>query len=214
MTKYIIGLVLVIGSEFLLRDFLIPISDNITDFHIQLAILAEWLVLLFLLTFWIPYMEQQTLRSIGFTALRWQYILIGSVVFLVVMVLSTASEFFLHSVGLRGFRDLQALWLRFHFSTRFLLFLTGTFLEEVFYRGYVIERITILTGRSWVGGLLSWFLFVLVHFKFFGLGPALEVGIIAAALVLLYLQTRSIWPGIVLHGLNNLFGYLIFPLLF
>jgi membrane protease YdiL (CAAX protease family) len=88
----------------------------------------------------------------------------------------------------------------------------GTFVEEIFYRGYLIERVTELTGRRWVAGIISWLTFTLVHIRFFGLWPTLEVAVIAVVLVLLYTKTKSIWPAIILHGINDAFGFLIGPL--
>ena len=99
------------------------------------------------------------------------------------------------------------------FATLFGLFLTGTFLEEVFYRGYLIERITILTRHRWAAAFVSWLLFTLVHLKFFGLGPTIDTSVISAALVLLYMKEKSIWPCIVVHGINDALAFLIFPLL-
>jgi membrane protease YdiL (CAAX protease family) len=95
----------------------------------------------------------------------------------------------------------------------FGLFLTGTILEEIFYRGYLIERLSDLLGRRWLAGFVSWLAFTLVHLKFFGLGPTIDISILSAALVLLYLKERSIWPCIVAHGINNALSYLIFPVL-
>jgi len=89
----------------------------------------------------------------------------------------------------------------------------GTVLEEVFYRGYLIERITSLTGKTWLAGIVSWMAFTSVHFKFFGVGPTFEAGVFAAGLVLVYLRERSVWPCIVVHGLNDAFAYLMAPLL-
>jgi membrane protease YdiL (CAAX protease family) len=49
--------------------------------------------------------------------------------------------------------------------------------------------------------------------KFFGFGPTIDTSIISAALVLLYLKEKSIWPCIVVHGINDALAFLIFPLL-
>ena len=99
------------------------------------------------------------------------------------------------------------------FPVLFGLFLTGAFLEEIFYRGYIIERLTMLTGKNWLAGLVSWITFTFVHIKFFGLGPTLDVGVLSAGLVILYLKERSIWPCIVVHGINDAFAFLIAPLI-
>lgn len=53
----------------------------------------------------------------------------------------------------------------------------------------------------------------LVHVKFFGLGPTIDTGVISAALVLLFMKEKSVWPCIVVHGINDALAFLIFPLL-
>jgi membrane protease YdiL (CAAX protease family) len=41
------------------------------------------------------------------------------------------------------------LIVRLRIASLFGLFLTGTFFEEVFYRGYLTERMTVLTKHRW-----------------------------------------------------------------
>ncbi len=40
-----------------------------------------------------------------------------------------------------------------------------------------------------------------------------EIGVMCAVLVLLYLRQKSVWPCVVFHGVNSALAYLIFPLL-
>ena len=85
----------------------------------------------------------------------------------------------LEANGLEPIRSLQPVLKTYSFLTLFGLFLTGTILEEIFYRGYLIERLGDLLGRRWLAGLVSWIAFTLVHFKFFGLGPTIDVSILS-----------------------------------
>ena len=41
----------------------------------------------------------------------------------------------------------------------------------------------------------------------FGLGPTLNVGVLSAGFVFLYLRERSIWPCIIVRGINNVIGF-------
>ncbi len=207
---YVIGLVVILGSEFILRDIFLP--KQARGIHIGLAILVEWLILLTLLAFWLP-IEGNNLGSIGFGKFKWRYLWIGFLTYFVLIIIWIGSSFALRAIGLEGLRSLQPMIKQYSFPILFSLFLTGTFLEEIFYRGYAIERLTSLTGRRWLAGLISWVAFTFVHLKFFGLGPTLDVGVLAAGLVILYLKERSIWPCIVVHGMNDAFGFLIAPLL-
>ena len=207
---YVIGLVVILGSEFILRDVFLP--EHARDVHIGIAVVAEWLILLILLTFWVPKIEGNKLGSIGFGKFKWRYLWVGILTYFMLMVVWIGNGLALKAIGLEGLRSLQPIIREYGFPIRFSLLLTGTFLEEVFYRGYVIERLTSLTGKSWLAGLISWVAFTFVHLKFFGLGPTLDVGVLSAGLVILYLRERSIWPCIVVHGINDVFGLLIVPL--
>jgi membrane protease YdiL (CAAX protease family) len=206
----VIGLIVILGSEYILRDAFI--SKGASGFQIGIAIAVEWIIALLLLFCWIPKVEHRKIDSIGFGKFRWRYIWISIVAYIVYFLISAGLEFGLKSVGLQGLRDLSPTLKGYGFPLLFGLFLTGTFVEEIFYRGYIIERMTELTGRRWLAGTISWLTFTLVHIRFFGLGPTLEVAVIAAVLVILYTRTKSIWPAIIVHGINDIFGFLIGPL--
>lgn len=208
---YAAGLMIVFGIEFVLRDFLLPESAN--DLSIDLALVGEWLTLSFLVFLWVPKVEKKNMASIGLGKFKRRHLMWGVLAYVLVLVASSFSSFALQSVGLPSLRSLQPLIKGYGFVTLFGLFLTGAFLEEVFYRGYLIERVTILTKHRWAAALGSWVLFILVHLKFFGLGPTIDTSVISAALVLLYLKEKSIWPCIVVHGINDALAFLIFPLL-
>jgi membrane protease YdiL (CAAX protease family) len=205
-----IGILIVLGSEFFVRNILLPVPAS--EKHIQIALLIEWLVLFFLLILWIPIVEKKSLQSIGFGKFRWRYLWLGILTYIIVTFTMILSGILLEVNGLQPIRSLQVVLQTYRFATLFGLFLTGTILEEIFYRGYLIERLGDLLGRRWLAGLVSWLAFTLVHFKFFGIGPTIDVSILSAALVLLYLKEKSIWPCIVMHGINNMLSYLIFPL--
>jgi membrane protease YdiL (CAAX protease family) len=208
---FTVGLIIVFGVEFVLRDFLLP--ANASDISVGLALVGEWVTLAFLVFLWVPKVEKKNWKSLGFGRFKLRHLKWGILVYLLVLVVSSISSYLLGYVGLSSLRSLQPLLQGYGLITLVGLFLTGTFLEEVFYRGYLIERITILTKHTWIAGVSSWLLFTLVHLKFFGFGPTIDTSVISAALVLLYLKEKSIWPCIVVHGINDVLAFLIFPLL-
>jgi membrane protease YdiL (CAAX protease family) len=83
-----------------------------------------------------------------------------------------------------------------------VLSLGAAFSEEITFRGFIISRFRILTGRDWHGALLSSLVFGLGHLY---QGPAgviltFTYGIMFAGL---YLARRSIFPCIVAHFLQD-----------
>jgi len=207
---YTIGLVIILVTEFTLRDFLLP--EKPSDIHIGMTIAGEWLILLILLVFWIPKVEGNDWGSIGFGNFKWRHLWMAILTYFLLLIAWIGVDFALTAVGLEGLRSLQPMIKEHSFPILLSLFLTGTFLEEIFYRGYLIERLTSLTGKSWFAGIASWTAFTFVHLKFFGLGPTLDVSVLSAGLAILYLKERSLWPCIVVHGINGAFSFLIAPL--
>jgi len=211
MWIYSIGLIIVFASDFILRDVLLP--ENAKDIDIGVVVLVEWAILLVLLAFWIPKIEGNKPESIGFGKFKWRHLWVGLLTYFILLIVWIGNGVALEAVGLQGLRSLQPMIREHSFAIRLILFFTGTFLEEIFYRGYAIERLTSLTGKKWLAGLMSWAAFTFVHLKFFGLGPTLDVGVLSAGLAVLYLRERSIWPCIVVHGINGAYSFLIGPFL-
>jgi membrane protease YdiL (CAAX protease family) len=155
--------------------------------------------------------ERRDWGSVGFRRFRLRYVWIAIGAYIAYVLIATGVEAALKAAGLQSLRDLSPTLKDYGFPLLFGLFLTGTFVEEILYRGYILERVTELTGRRWVGAVVSWLAFTLVHLRFFGVGPTLEVAIIGAIFVILYVVARSIWPSVIAHGISDTIGFLIGP---
>ncbi|MFE5774493.1 CPBP family intramembrane glutamic endopeptidase [Brachybacterium sp. NPDC056505] len=77
--------------------------------------------------------------------------------------------------------------------------------EESLFRGVVANALLSRYG-AWIGALASAIVFALFHGINTVLPSAFMVGLFAA---LLFCRTGSIWPGVVLHGTNNLVSSLL-----
>jgi membrane protease YdiL (CAAX protease family) len=73
------------------------------------------------------------------------------------------------------------------------------FCEETFFRGYLFAGLLRGIG-PWVAGLIATVLFTLVHGDIGSAFLLFAIGLILAAM---RFRLGSIWPGIVLHALNN-----------
>jgi membrane protease YdiL (CAAX protease family) len=88
---------------------------------------------------------------------------------------------------------------------------TGTLLigvapiaEEVFFRGFLYQAFR----NSWgvlPGAVLSGLLFGAIHLEFFKL---VQLAILGVILALLFEKTGSLWPPIILHGVNNTLAFI------
>jgi hypothetical protein len=82
--SFLIGLTVILASEFLLRDVFLP--KNPSASQVAIAILIEWLVFVFLLAFWIPRVEGNDLHSIGIGKLKWRYLRLGILAYFVLFI--------------------------------------------------------------------------------------------------------------------------------
>lgn len=76
--------------------------------------------------------------------------------------------------------------------------------EEILFRGMLYGWLR-QRMRIAVAAIISALLFTAAHFYIFAAGPVfvLEMAVLAVLLALLYETSRSLWPGILCHALNN-----------
>jgi membrane protease YdiL (CAAX protease family) len=206
-----VGIVAMLANEFFWRDLFLPHRPSMTQIWIALG--GEWLALLLLLALWLPRVERRGLASIGVTRFRWSYVWMGAGAYIATFAAVAGVQLLQQAIGQETIRALQPTLATYPWPVLIALFVTGTVLEELLYRGYLIERLILLTGSRWLAGLVSWAAFTLVHLRFFGAGATVDVAVLSAVLVLLYMRTRSLWPAMIFHGINDAFGFLLAPLL-
>lgn len=82
------------------------------------------------------------------------------------------------------------------------------FIEELYFRGFLFKGL-LLHNKPYVAFLTSAFVFALLHPP---LIVMVEVFIIGLLLAYVVRETKSIWPGVLIHMLNNMivFGYLLY----
>jgi membrane protease YdiL (CAAX protease family) len=84
--------------------------------------------------------------------------------------------------------------------------------EELFYRGYALERLRALTGSAWIAALLTIVPFALFHYR---QGPAgiLIAGVAAVILTALYLKRRDLPAVMLTHFTVDFIPNVLLPLL-
>ncbi len=73
--------------------------------------------------------------------------------------------------------------------------------EEFAFRGFLLRHLIRTTGKKWLAIVTSGFVFALLHFNYIQLLPLIAFGI---ALGVIFVITKSVWLGIVLHASNNI----------
>ena len=83
--------------------------------------------------------------------------------------------------------------------------LTASVIEELLFRAYLIERLTRLTGKRWLGALLSLAAFVAFHLEGWNLGHVVGVVLpLGAVMTGLYLWRRNLLFMIITHFVLDL----------
>lgn len=85
------------------------------------------------------------------------------------------------------------------------------FIEELFYRGYAIERLQSLTGNRFLSALLPLLLFALFHYR---TGPAgITIALLSGAVMTaVYVYKRNLWITITTHFLADFIPNIVVPM--
>lgn len=175
------------------------------------VIVFEWIVALALLAI-VVFWERLPLRSIGFRPPSWRHFLAMGVAFVAMYVALGVAAALSHGTPSDSGGVTAAQIAAVPLVLRIVLFLTAGFCEELMLRAYAIERLTLFTGKLWIGGAVVVVLFTLAHVPRYGFSVALiDVAIIAIALTALYLRTRNFWVCAIMHAIIDFFGLIVGP---
>ena len=160
--------------------------------YCTLPLLIVWITLRF---------ERLPLRSIGLRRPRWSTLMWGSMLWGVLLLLPFVTDPLLGVLGTtgldEGIRKLAVLPVWF----RVVLGLTGGAVEEVLYRGYAVERLIALTGRTWLGAAIPAVIFGLAHIPGWGLGFALGADLpFGVVMTAFYVWRRDLLANILAHS--------------
>jgi len=181
--------------------FALPIYDTFQ--------LITVLILLHLLRKEVP------LKEIGFRNTQLKYYLYALGFILIVQFIWDVSEFIVNKIGLP-----MLWWGGEHvapiktLSDFLILLIFPTFfcstLEEILYRGYLLTA-TLQRFDPKIAFLINSLIFASIHYAY---GPGVMLFIFFWNFIpcWLYFKSKSIYPSILFHSVNNLIGYVILPL--
>ena len=155
---------------------------------------------------------QDGLRSLGLRATPWSQavgaFLLGVLTILIASILYTNIVQALHLPAQTNVDELLARaatepWTTL--ATVIVAVIVAPFCEEIFFRGYFFQGLR-LRLAVWPAVVLSAVIFGLAHGD---LGSLTLLIVIGLALAVIRWRTRSLWPGMALHMINNFVGALL-----
>lgn len=154
--------------------------------------------------------ERRPLSSIGLRALTWKGVGHGVAVGLVMTAVIAAIYLVIFPwmhvpLDLDKGTPIAALprWLTVAIVCRAAVF------EEVFYRGFAIERLAELTGSRYVAAIISLIAFTFAHLSGWGWSHLLVAAAGGAILTALYLARRDLLSNMIAHFVTDAIGFLL-----
>jgi membrane protease YdiL (CAAX protease family) len=144
--------------------------------------------------------EKRGLDSIGLTAGRWtKSLVLSSGILISTFAIILLGIFICQLLGWKfgeskAFDDLS-LW------TVTLVTIRAGVAEEVFMRGYLLERLSEISGNKWVAGALSLVPFALLHYSGQGWAGVLISFLAGGVLTIFYFWKRDLKANILAHFL-------------
>jgi uncharacterized protein len=204
------SMAIILMPTIILSFFFSPVGLSKTEVTPYQVFLTSFLTDIFILIYLYLYIIKPkvfTWRQLGIRNVAREHMGVAFVRFLLVVVVIAILHTLLTRLGL----PLQ----RFSFSTQegalfaFLVtvFLTP-FVEELYFRGFLFKGLK-LNHRPQIAYFISAGLFAVLHPPLIAMVEVFIIGILLAYLVK---ETKSLWPGMAVHMLNNaiVFGYLLY----
>lgn len=166
-----------------------------------------WVGFAAIILFWVVKVERLPLASIGLVRPTRSTIVWGiaaAMLLLVTMMLSFA--LIIPALGLKQNMEATAAIVQVPIWLLVLTPLVAGITEEILYRGYAIERLSFLTGKPWLAGLIAGVAFMLVHLDW-GMAQLVIVALGTLIFVILYVWKRDLPCVMIAHALADLTGF-------
>lgn len=183
-------------------------GDTIAEMLTREAIIWGFALAILL---WLTSVEHLPLSSIGFRRPTWKSVLFGflaAIVITVIMTLQFAVVIpLLHLSQSAAVAQQQAI-LKTPFWYRILTLLRAAVVEEIIFRGYLIEKIRQVSGSTGLAVAVSVLAFTCAHLRGWGPVHLIPVAAFGLVLALLYVWRRDLPSNILAHFLSDAVGFL------
>jgi membrane protease YdiL (CAAX protease family) len=171
--------------------------------------LIFWGLTLVLLAY-VLLVERRPLSSIGLKRPNWKTAAFGALGALV-MVGGMAFIYLViyPALGLSPSEPGMAAVTALPFWLRVMIVVRAGVFEEMYFRGFAIERLTDILGSRWGAAAISLVAFTLEHLGYWGWAHLMIAGFGGIILTGLYLWRRDLGANIVAHLLTDAIGFLL-----
>ncbi|MFH1701089.1 MAG: type II CAAX endopeptidase family protein [Candidatus Zixiibacteriota bacterium] len=180
----------------------LDLFDPVWFFFVPTMAMLWMIALAVLLAIW---REKAPLSSIGLGKFKLSYLGYALLFIIASNITLAVVQIFLETLGIGFSANIEEILKKAqeHIWWWLAISISAAICEEVSFRGYVMTRIKGLTGWGWtVPILVSSMAFATGHL-YQGLGGFLVILIYGTMFAVLYALTRSIWPGILAHFIQD-----------
>jgi membrane protease YdiL (CAAX protease family) len=173
---------------------------------------AVWWFLAAAVLAWLVFAERLPLSSIGFRRPAWKTLLfagLGAAAIMLVFLIHFAVIVRVFHLDTSATLDRQRMLLGLPYWVRVLLVLRAAVVEEILFRGYIVEKVRQLTGSVAPAVALSVLAFTAAHFGGWGLVHLIPVSGAAVVLALLYVGRRDLPCNMLAHFLTDGAAFLL-----
>jgi membrane protease YdiL (CAAX protease family) len=194
---------------------LLPISRWIApgdSLHALLCREAFWWIFAAAVLLWLAFAERLPLSSIGFRWPNWKTFLFavaGAAAVLFVMAVHIGVIVRVFHLDTTAVLAQQRMILSRPYWFRVLLVLRAAVVEEILFRGYMIEKVRQLTGSAALAISVSVLAFTGAHYAGWGLVQLIPVFGAGVILALLYVGRRDLPSNMLAHFLTDGAGFLL-----
>jgi uncharacterized protein len=190
-----------------ISPWLVP-GDTIADLLVRETI---WWVSALAILLWLTFAERLPVSSIGLgTPTRSSVIFAVLIAVLVKLVMAFQYNVLiplLHLDASAAMAHQQAI-LKSPYWCRVLLFLRAGFVEELLFRGYLIEKVRQLSGSTALAVIVSVAAFTYAHLRAWGMVHLTAVGASGVVFALFYVWRRDLPSNMLGHFLSDALGLL------
>lgn len=146
-------------------------------------------------------LERPTWKNVGF-GLAGAIVMIGGAVLMYAIVFPALGIQLNQASGALSTLQSMPRWFQILLAARAAVF------EEIFYRGFAIERIDEITGLRWLAALISLAAFTYAHLSYWGWVQLIVVAFQGAVLTGLYLLRRDLSATMIAHFVTDIVSFL------